>query len=169
MALLREAAQRCLLLPPLLLSLVAVRAAPPVTVFERGEAGYFCVKIPSLLYLESGDILAFGEARMHSCADTAWTDLVMKRSRDNGTTWSALQVVYANSSLASITQIGNAAPLQLRESNGTILVPFCVNNSDVYLTRSTDDGTTWSPPRHLPGLVRTMVTAKCIPRWDLLA
>ena len=33
----------------------------PVTVFERGEEGYFCVKIPILLALESGTILAFGE------------------------------------------------------------------------------------------------------------
>ena len=153
MAVMRKAVL-CLLFLPAAALLAAVARAAPSTVFQRGEAGYFCVKIPSLLFLESGDILAFGEARMHSCADTAWTDLVMKRSRDNGTTWSSVQVVYANSSLASITQIGNAAPLQLRESNGTLLVPFCVNNSDVYLTRSTDDGATWSKPRHLPGLVR---------------
>eukprot|EP00750_Incisomonas_marina_P030423 INCI750.1.p1 GENE.INCI750.1~~INCI750.1.p1 ORF type:complete len:380 (+),score=49.90 INCI750.1:217-1356(+) len=127
----------------------------PVTVYERGEEGYFCVKIPSLLYLQSGAILAFGEARKFSCADTAWTDLVVKRSADNGTTWSALQVVHSNSTNSSVTQVGNAAPLQLRHGDaaGTIVMPFCVNNSRVFLTKSTDDGLTWEPPRELDGLV----------------
>lgn len=133
----------------------------PITVFERGESGYFCVKIPTLVYLKSGTILAFGEARKESCADTAWTDLVVKRSLDNGTTWSNISIVYANSSVNSITQIGNAAPVQLKgdtNDTGTLLVPFCVNNSQVYLTQSIDDGLTWSTPRHLDGLVR--------PRWN---
>ena len=41
--------------------------ASPVTVFKRGENGYFCVKIPVLVYLESGTILAFGEgAKIHA-------------------------------------------------------------------------------------------------------
>mgnify|MGYP000229642951 FL=1 len=127
--------------------------ASPVTVFKRGENGYFCVKIPVLVYLESGTILAFGEARKDSCRDMAWTDLVMKRSVDNGTTWSDMQLVFSNSSTSSITQVGNAAPVQLRDENGTILLPFCVNNSQVFLTKSVDEGLTWSTPRHLPDLV----------------
>ena len=128
-------------------SAIAARdPSQPVTVFRRGENGYFCVKIPSIVYLHSGTMLAFGEARMGSCADMAWTDLVMKRSIDNGTTWSDMQVVYSNSTASSITQVGNAAPLQLRDDNGTIVMPFCVNNSQVFLTRSTDEGRTWSTP-----------------------
>ena len=122
------------------------------------------------------------QARKYSCADTAWTDLVVKRSTDNGTTWSSLQVVFSNSTNATVTQIGNGVPLQLKSNGtsravhsmktkvanahqqqtgpsikannqpGTILLPFCVNNSDVFLTRSNDDGLTWSAPEHLPGL-----------------
>lgn len=67
-------------------------------VFTRGEAGYYCNKIPSVLSLASGTILAFGEGRMLSCSDFTWTDIVLKRSMDGGETWSPLQVVYSNSS-----------------------------------------------------------------------
>ena len=35
-------------------------------------------------------------------------------------------------------EIGNAAPVQLRE-NGRILVPFCRNNKEIWLTYSYDD------------------------------
>jgi len=62
-------------------------AAPPpspsvvgVEVFRQNESPYFCVKIPELLQLESGVLLAFGEARMFSCGDYTATDLVVKRS-----------------------------------------------------------------------------------------
>ncbi len=53
------------------------------TVFSLGEAGYFCIKIPYLMQLHSGVLLAFGEARgkvgSGKCFDWAATDLVMKR------------------------------------------------------------------------------------------
>jgi len=42
-----------------------------------------------------GDLLAWGEARHGSCSDYAPTDLVMKRSKDNGLTWSPLEILFA--------------------------------------------------------------------------
>jgi hypothetical protein len=43
-----------------------------VDVFSQGEGGYFCIKIPSMVVLRSGDIVAFAEGRMHSCSDYTW-------------------------------------------------------------------------------------------------
>ena len=41
--------------------------------------------------------------------------------------------------------IGNPCPVVDRET-GTIWLPFCRDNRDVLLTKSTDDGVTWSDP-----------------------
>ena len=118
-------------------------------VYSSGENGYACIKIPALLRLMSGRLLAFAEARMVTCSDFAWTDLVVKRSDDNGTTWSSLSVVRTESNATSVpTVIGNAAPVELR-STGKILVPHTRNNTDVWIVTSHDEGMTWSMPRSL--------------------
>ena len=132
-------------------------AAPPpspsvgVEVFRQNESPYFCVKIPELLQLESGVLLAFGEARMFSCGDYTATDLVVKRSTSAGQTWGPLQVVSSMSKHGRINNtVGNAAPVQLRGS-GRVLVPFCLNNSkSMFLTWSDTDGASWAPPIPIP-------------------
>lgn len=123
-----------------------------VTVFSIGESGYFCIKIPYLFTTSAGSLLAFGEARIDSCWDWAPTDLVFKKSTDDGLTWGPLRVLYSNSSTAKgiNNTIGNAAPLQLRH-NGRIVVPFTQNNYFVWQTTSDDDGETWSAPEAVPG------------------
>ncbi len=95
-----------MLLPFLLLLITLVSAntaAVNVTVFQKHEAGYYCIKIPYLLPLRSGLLLAFAEARgkvgAFGCADWSATDLVVKTSLDQGRTWSSLRVVYGNSTL----------------------------------------------------------------------
>ena len=125
-------------------------------VYSSGEHGYACIKIPVLLALQSGRLLAFAEARMVTCSDFAWTDLVMKTSDDGGVTWSALQVVRSESNATSVpTVIGNAAPLQLNDGGvRRVLVPHTRNNSDVWVMHSDDEGRSWSIPR----LIGTNVT-----------
>eukprot|EP00041_Stephanoeca_diplocostata_P036684 m.1348750 g.1348750 ORF g.1348750 m.1348750 type:complete len:534 (-) comp24915_c1_seq10:3981-5582(-) len=127
-------------------------------VFSSGESGYECMKIPVLLRTKKGTLLAFAEARKNSCSDFAWTDLVLKTSKDNGASWSALRVVRSESGPGlPHTVIGNAAPVQLYALSGTqgivngrILLPHTRNNSDVWLMHSDDDGETWNTPRLLP-------------------
>ena len=127
---------------------------PTVDVFTRGEGVYYCVKIPELLRLASGVLLAFGEARMFSCGDYTATDLVVKRSHTAGRTWEALQVVSSMSQNGTVANtVGNAAPVQLRGSGGRVLVPFCLNNSkSMFLTWSDSDGALWAPAVPLKGL-----------------
>lgn len=124
-------------------------------VFERGESGYFCIKIPSILTSSRGTLLAFGEARMYSCSDYTQTDIVYKRSADNGRTWSNLQVLYrgGNASNDKYNRVGNIAPVQLKY-NQRILIPFCKNNLIVMQTYSDDDGLTFSTPQVVPGVTK---------------
>lgn len=124
-------------------------AEDAVGVFWRGDGGYYCVKIPSLVALD-GVLLALGEGRRGSCKDSAPTDLVAKRSLDGGRTWSELSVVASNGSHT----VGNAAPIVVPASRdsefSTIVMPFCQDNKNVWLTKSDDFGQTWSAPRPLP-------------------
>ena len=123
----------------------------PVTVFQRGEGGYYCIKIPVLIATSNDTLLAFGEGRRISCSDFTWTDLIYKRSFDKGATWSPLSVLYSNSSADVHNVVGNAAPVVLAES-GRVLVPFCRNNGQVMLTYSDDNGQSWSRPANISGV-----------------
>lgn len=60
-------------------------------VFEAAVDGYPHIRIPSILALENGDLLAFAEARQGG--DHAKNDIVLKRSFDGGRTWGPLQVI----------------------------------------------------------------------------
>ena len=125
-----------------------------VDVFNMGEAGYYCIKIPSLLSTINGTLLAFGEGRRLSCGDYTWTDLVYKRSFDNGLTWTDLKILYSNSSSSTnFNVIGNAAPVQDRNT-GRIIIPFCRNNLEIWLITSDDDGNSWSIPTMIDGVVK---------------
>ena len=125
-------------------------------VFVKGEGGYYCHKIPYLYRTTSNILIALAEGRgkdgREACDDFSGTDLVYKRSLDGGVSWSSLMVLYSNSSLEEANIIGNAAPVQ-DTTTGTLWMPFCRNNEEVYMTHSDDDGATWSPPVFMPHLV----------------
>lgn len=123
-------------------------------VYSSGEHNYACIKIPVLLALHSGRLLAFAEARMVTCSDFAWTDLVVKSSDDFGKTWSKLVIVRSESNATSVpTVIGNAAPVQL--TTGRILVPHTRNNTSVWTLHSDDNGVTWSTPQVIHNVTRS--------------
>lgn len=66
-------------------------------VFSAGEGGYYCFRIPALLFTDRGTLLAFAEGRGQqsgSCADHGDVHIVVKRSSDSGKTWSNLTIVY---------------------------------------------------------------------------
>ena len=134
----------------------AVAPKDSVKVFVKGEGGYYCHKIPYLFRTKSNVLLAFAEGRgangRSACDDFAGTDLVYKRSFDNGMTWSPLKLFYSNSSDIESNVIGNAAPVQV-SSTGRIYVPFCKNNEIVFISYSDDDGATWSEPVYHPELI----------------
>jgi sialidase-1 len=78
-----------------------------IPVFKSGTEGYKSFRIPAIIRIPGGNLLAFCEGRVDGSADFGNIDIVMKRSSDNGKTWGALQVVAEMDSL----QAGNPAPV----------------------------------------------------------
>lgn len=129
-------------------------AAPTPTrtdriLFARGEAGYFCYRIPTVVKARNGDILAIAEGRMDNCEDDTNIDLVLKRSTDGGITFGPVQLI---AGLGTNT-LGNPTPV-VDQNSGRIAIlananqrsacPPCTR--DVYLTTSVDHGATWTSP-----------------------
>jgi sialidase-1 len=128
-------------------------------VFVAGEGDYHTYRIPAVVQTVEGTILAFCEGRRDSRSDTGQIDTVLKHSSDNGATWSELQVVSSQEGFTT----GNPAPVVDRET-GDIILLLTRNASTahekeilkgtaprrtVWITRSQDDGLTWSAPREI--------------------
>lgn len=126
----------------------ATQESPPAPtqtdLFVSGEGGYHTYRIPSLIVTRQGSLLAFSEGRKNNRRDHGDIDLLIKRSTDGGQTWSDQRIVYEEGGTEEIT-IGNPCPVVDQET-GTIWLPFCRDNKDILVTKSTDDGVTWSDP-----------------------
>jgi len=133
--------------------------APPLEVdlFHAGEGGYHTYRIPALLVTPKGTLLAFCEGRKNSAADSGDIDLLLRRSFDGGKTWSAVQTV---ADMGTDT-IGNPTPVFERNTGTVILLmtrnpagtterqitrEALRNGRTVWITRSRDDGATWTQP-----------------------
>jgi sialidase-1 len=140
-------------------------AVPLIDVYQAGDAGYHTFRIPSLIAARNGTLLAFAEGRRQGGGDAGDIDLVLKRSRDSGRTWSSLQVVGDDGP----NTVGNPCPVVDR-ATGTIWL-FTTRNRGldrekdiiagtsegsrtVWVTKSTDDGTTWSAPTEITASVK---------------
>ncbi len=147
--------------------------APPADIYISGQDGYHTYRIPSLLVTPKGTLLAFAEGRKSSRSDTGHIDLVLKRSTDQGHTWSALQVVASDPP----NTIGNPCPV-VDCDTGTIWLALTRNlgqdrerdiiagrskgTRTVLMTSSNDDGLTWAGPADITAATK-------LPDWTWYA
>lgn len=108
-----------------------------------GDSGYGCYKIPTIMQTRKGTLLAMIEARKFSCDDQGFVDLLLRRSVDGGVTWSKPQKMYGNSTELMWTTVGDGNWVQ-DATTGIIWLLHTRNNSQLFLSRSSDDGVTWS-------------------------
>lgn len=78
-----------------------------VSVFISGTDGYKSFRIPAIIKSSNNDLLAFCEGRVNSSGDFGDIDIVMKRSTDNGKTWTSISKVVNY----DLLQAGNPAPV----------------------------------------------------------
>ncbi len=141
-----------------------------VDLFAEGDNGFHSYRIPSLLVTPGGAILAFAEARKNDKSDFGHIETVLRRSLDGGRTWGPIQVVAKDGENA----IQNPTAVVERATGTVWLVLIRTpgtgyrNAEDlaggpsrlrrVWVTRSLDDGATWSMPRDI-------TEAVCRPEW----
>jgi sialidase-1 len=118
-------------------------------VYVGGEEGYNTYRIPAMVVTTDGTLLAFCEGRKLNSLDHGDIDLVLRRSPDGGDTWGPQQLVWEDGNHT----IGNPAPVVDRET-GTVLLAFTRDNLQVFVTRSEDDGATWSVPEDITRQVK---------------
>lgn len=139
-------------------TLIIVAQQDDILVFKSGDNGYKSFRIPAIIGLPDGTLLAFCEGRVNGAGDFGNNDIVMKRSNDKGKTWSELHIIADLGDL----QLGNPAPVvDLTDPaypKGRIFLFYNTGNRNeseiikgngikycVYKT-SADGGLTWSDP-----------------------
>ncbi|MGF6846498.1 sialidase-1 [Chitinophaga sp. W3I9] len=129
-----------------------------IPVFISGTDGYKTFRIPAIIALPDGDLLAFAEGRVNGMDDFGDIDMVMKRSKDKGKTWSPMQVVAGADNL----QLSNPAPVVdltdpaypqgrvfLFYNTGTHKEGDIIKGKGIkhcYYITSADGGRTWAAP-----------------------
>ncbi len=142
----------------LLMVAPALAAEPEQTaLFSSGQDGYHTYRIPALIVSKKGTLLAFCEGRKNGRGDAGDIDLLLRRSFDNGRTWTKTQVVWDDAA----NTCGNPCPV-VDQKTGAISLLLTHNiGSDsqamiekgtskgtrtVWLARSEDDGASWTKP-----------------------
>ncbi len=130
-------------------------AAQQVDVFVPEQDGFPAIRIPSLVQAPDGALLAFAEGRQGG--DHSGNVILLKRSRDGGTTWSRASALDQQDGLA----LNNPQAVVL--ADGRILLMYQSNRLgeraaaagygpdaySVWLLASDDHGESWRPPRDI--------------------
>lgn len=114
-----------------------------------------CYRIPAIVTAPNGDVIVAIDERVPSCGDLKWSNdinIVIRRSTDNGITWSNIETVVD-------------FPLGKSASDPSMIVDKITNNiflfynymdldneKDVYylhVVKSSDNGKTWSKPEDI--------------------
>jgi sialidase-1 len=141
-------------------------------VWENTETSYHNFRIPSVIVSTKGTVLAFCEGR-GAHGDSGNIDLIMKRSTDNGQTWSEQAVVWSDGE----NTCGNPCPV-VDEETGRITLLMTWNHGEShednimadtaldtrrpYVCYSDDDGLTWSKPKDIAKQAK-------VPEWGWYA
>ncbi|MCF7973915.1 MAG: glycoside hydrolase [Phycisphaerae bacterium] len=128
--------------------------------YVSGQDGYHTYRIPALVVTNQGTLLAFCEGRKNGRGDSGSIDLLVKRSTDQGQTWSGQQVIWhdadntcGNPCVVVDRDTGTVWLLSTwnlgRDHEAQIIDQTSQDTRRVFVLSSTDDGTTWSPAREI--------------------
>jgi len=136
-----------------------------VALWESGRGAYHTYRIPAITLTTQGTLLAFCEGRKGGRGDAGDIDLLMKRSEDQGKTWSDQAVIWDDKQ----NTCGNPCPVVDR-TTGIIWLFSTWNRGDdhesqiiaqkskdtrrVFVLSSSDDGLTWTDPREVTSVVK---------------
>jgi len=120
--------------------------------FQSGDGGQYISFAPNIVKTAAGTLLYFAEAR-YGVLDSQSFGIMMRRSTDNGVSWSEVSLIYSDRSRT----VGNPSVVVDNET-GQVFVLFIKDVSEVFVMSSGDEGLTWSTPRDITSSVK--VTAQ---------
>jgi sialidase-1 len=146
-------------------------------VFKSGTEGYKSYRIPAVIRMPDGELLAFAEGRVNGSNDFGDINIVLKHSRDNGRTWGPLSSVVDYENL----QAGNPAPvIDLTDPlfpGGRIFLFYNTGNNyesqvrkgkgyrEVWYKTSSDGGNIWSDPVNITTQVHRLFQPEVNPAY----
>jgi sialidase-1 len=119
--------------------------------FNSGDGGYDVAFSPTLVRTSRGTLLALAEGRLGK-NDVSSRALIMRRSTDNGVSWSPISTIF-NLGPYSPFMVHNPAAV-VDDVTGQVFIVFTQNTSTVWVTTSNDDGLTWSLARNITSSVK---------------
>ena len=139
-----------------------------VDVFTSGSDGYHTFRIPCLLTTPDGSLLAFAEARKYNDSDPGHKnndiDLVLRRSTDQGKTWSKLYLIEdpgekwsACNPVAVVDRTSGRVWLhyaRTKPDRSSLTSRPGTDDAQNFVRFSDDNGLTWSPPRNITQIAR---------------
>ncbi len=141
---------------------------------------YQLYHIPGIVVTAKGTVLTWCEARKRAAGVSDWDDIriLLRRSTDEGKTWSAPQSI-ANvegpkTKNSFALKMKNVDPNDVTYNNpvliagkdGTVHMLFCLEYERCFYQRSEDDGLTWSKPSEITS---TFASFKKDYEWKVLA
>jgi sialidase-1 len=123
--------------------------------FQKGKSGYPMYHTPSIAVSAKGTVLVWNDARKVP-SDDAWSDILLRRSTDNGRTFSEPILIGHMEGKHPLSpgkgksqpsdQICYHNPVLIPDRNGALHMLFCIEYTRAFYIRSEDDGLTWSKP-----------------------
>ncbi len=114
-----------------------------------------CFRIPSIVTAPNGDLIAAIDERVPSCGDLKWSknvNIVIRRSPDNGKTWSDIEMVVD----FPWGQSASDPSMIVDHITGEIFLFYNYMNLDtekdiyyLHVVKSKDNGLTWSEPEDI--------------------
>lgn len=131
-----------------------------VCLYRPGNYGSANWRIPAILSLDDGSLLAVNDKRKYNESDLPEDiDIVYRRSTDHGDSWSEPQTLIEGQGRGR----GYGDPALVQCANGDVLCLFAGHNGYfastvadpicIYMCRSTDRGRTWSDTVNLTSVV----------------
>ena len=128
-----------------------------IDLFKVGDLGFQRFHIPGIVVTAKGTVLAWCEARR---TDGDWADIrvLLRRSTDDGQTWSAPKEIVEvpgpitkNPFALALKQtnpkdVTYNNPVLIADRDGTVNMVFCLEYMRCFYQRSDDDGVNWSAP-----------------------
>lgn len=114
-----------------------------------------CYRIPSIVTAPNGDLVATIDERVPSCGDLKWSkdiNIVMRRSEDNGNTWSSIETIID----FPLGQSASDPSMIVDRITKEIFLFYNYMNLDtekdiyyLHVMKSADNGKTWSKPEDI--------------------